>query len=260
MPEGDSIHRIANAVAPRLVGKTLERVTTQGLVRAVAGRTVESVEAHGKHLVIALDDGTQLRAHLGMNGRFRIHARAEGEAMLARMSPGRASLAIVTDDAVYLWRNAPQIEISHRRAPRHGLAVAALGPDILRLAGDFDSQQLASHAAVRESRTISDLLLDQHVVAGIGNIYKCEALHRCGVHPATPSRDVEAAVLVELYEVARKLMRASVEGSRGDYLVYSRGNLPCRTCSTPIRCAAIGMPPRFTWWCDTCQPVAGVSR
>ena len=258
MPEGDAIHRIANAVAPRLVGKTIERVTTQGLVRALAGRTVESVEAHGKHLVIALDDGTYLRAHLGMNGRFRQLARADGEALVARMSPGNASLVIVTDDAVYLWRNAPQIEISHRRAPRHGLAVAALGPDVL--ADDFDSRQAASRAALHESRTISDLLLDQHVVAGIGNIYKCEALFRCRVHPATPSREVPDAVRVELYEVARKMMRASVEGTREDYFVYSRAGLPCRTCNTPIRCAAIGTPPRFTWWCDTCQPAAGVSR
>src|SRR5215470_18058674 len=136
MPEGDTIHRIAASLGPRLIGKRLERVTTQGLLRDVTGATVTGVAAHGKHLVIELDSGAYLRAHLGMNGRFRAYGRAAGEAMLARMSPGRASLALVTDDAVYVWVGAPTIEISHRRKPLHGHAVAALGPDVL--ADDFD--------------------------------------------------------------------------------------------------------------------------
>src|ERR1044071_1915756 len=112
MPEGDTIHRIAAQLAPRLTGKQLERVTTQGLVRDVTGSTVISVAAHGKHLVIELDSGAYLRAHLGMNGRFRAYPRAAGDAVLARMSPGRASLALVTDDAVYIWVGAPTIEVS----------------------------------------------------------------------------------------------------------------------------------------------------
>src|SRR4029077_6224897 len=82
MPEGDTIHRIAASLAPRLTGKTLERVTTQGLARDIAGRTVTSVAAHGKHLVIELDSGAYVRAHLGMNGRFRAYERAAGDAML----------------------------------------------------------------------------------------------------------------------------------------------------------------------------------
>src|SRR5882724_11764646 len=131
MPEGDTIHRIAARLAPRLTGKTLERVTTQGLARDLAGRTVTRVSAHGKHLVIELDNGAYLRAHLGMNGRFRAYDRQAGEAMLARLSPGRASLALVTADGVYVWIGAPTIEVSHRRAPRHGMAVGTLGPDVL---------------------------------------------------------------------------------------------------------------------------------
>src|SRR5258705_9115292 len=103
MPEGDTIHRIAATLVPRLTGKTLERVTTQGLVRDVAGRTVTSVAAHGKHLVIELDNGAYLRAHLGMNGRFWAYDRAAGEARLAKLSPGRASPALVTDARGYLW-------------------------------------------------------------------------------------------------------------------------------------------------------------
>jgi formamidopyrimidine-DNA glycosylase len=95
MPEGDTIRGVANALA-LLVGQTIERATTQGLVRALAGRTVTHVDAHGKHLFIDLDDQTQLHVHQGMNGRFRAMSRSDGDVQLARMSPGRASLAIVT--------------------------------------------------------------------------------------------------------------------------------------------------------------------
>src|SRR4051812_28590289 len=181
MPEGDTIHRIAARLAPRLTGKTLERVTTQGLVRDLAGRVVRSVAAHGKHLVIELDGGVHLRAHLGMNGRFRMFDRAAGDARLAAMSPGRASLALTTDDGVYLWIGAPTIEVSHRRDPRHGMAVAALGPDIL--ADDFDPADAARRAGERGGRTIGEALLDQRIAAGIGNIYKNEALFAAGVDP-----------------------------------------------------------------------------
>jgi formamidopyrimidine-DNA glycosylase len=149
MPEGDTIHRIAASLAPRLTGKRLERVTTQGLPRDVAGRTVTGVAAHGKHLVIDLDSGAYVRAHLGMNGRFRAYDRAAGDAMLAKLSPGRASLALVTDDSVYVWIGAPTIEISHRRGPRHGMAVAALGPDVLAEGSNPSSQRRARPSMAR---------------------------------------------------------------------------------------------------------------
>src|ERR1700756_4031434 len=126
MPEGDTIFRIAARAAPVLTGQTLARVTTQGLVRDLAGRTVTAVTSHGKHLVIELDDGAYLRIHLGMNGRFRLYNRAEGDAAIARMSPGRVSLALTTAEHVLLWLTAPTVEIAHRRSPRHGMAIASL--------------------------------------------------------------------------------------------------------------------------------------
>jgi endonuclease VIII len=265
MPEGDTIHRIAASLAPRLTGKTLERVTTQGLVRDIAGRTVKSVEAHGKHLVIELDDGAYLRAHLGMNGRFRAYDRAAGDAMLAKLSPGRASLALVTDDGVYLWIGAPTIEIAHRRHPRHGMAVAALGPDIL--ADDFDIQGAAHRAAEQPGRMIAEVLLDQRIAAGIGNIYKCEALFATGIDPRTRVETLEVPTLEAIYAAARSQMlanlgpaprttRAALTGAPRDdrYFVYSRTGKPCVRCGTPIACVSLGEPPRWTWSCPTCQP------
>jgi endonuclease VIII len=262
MPEGDTIHRIAASLAPRLTGKTLERVTTQGLARDVAGRTVTSVAAHGKHLVIELDSGAYLRAHLGMNGRFRAYDRVGGEAMLAKLSPGRASLALVTNDGVYLWIGAPTIEISHRRAPRHGMAVATLGPDVL--AGDFDGRGAAARAAEHGARSIADVLLDQRIVAGIGNIYKCEALFAAGIDPRARVGQLGAAKLEEIYTAAHRLMVANLgpPGTRPapSFLVYSRTGKPCTRCGTAISCYMFGDPARWTWSCAACQPAPATAR
>ena len=253
MPEGDTIRRLAHRLAP-LVGQVLERVTTQGLERDLAGRTVTSVDAHGKHLLVDLDDGTQLRAHLGMNGRVRQYPRAAGDAVLARISPGRASLAIVTNALVVLWINARTIEIAARRAPMRGLAVAALGPDVL--GGEIDLDGVAARARLHTTRTIADTLLDQCIAAGIGNIWKCEALFACGIDPRTRVGDLTREEIASLYASAREQMRASVAGrAAAGYRVYSRTNQPCHNCGTAISAYQLGDPPRWTWSCPRCQHV-----
>lgn len=262
MPEGDAVRRIAALLGPRLTGRRLERVTTQGLVREAGGRTVTRVTAHGKHLVIELDNGAYLRAHLGMNGRFRAYDRAAGEAMLARLSPGRASLALVTADGVYVWIGAPTIEVSQRRDPRHGMAVGTLGPDVL--AAEFDPWGAADRAAAHGARAIGEVLLDQRVVAGIGNIYKCEALFVAGVDPRTPVAQIDRRSLEATYAAAHRLMAASVEASRAtlagpssrDHAVYGRTGKPCLRCGSSIACYSLGDPPRWTWSCPVCQPAA----
>jgi len=251
VPEGDSLRRLATRLAP-LVGATLERVTTQGLVRALAGRTVTSVDAHGKHLLIDLDDGTQIRTHLGMNGRVRDYDRERGEEIVAGTSAGRASLVLVTRDHLYLWLTARTVEIAARRAPMRGMAVAALGPDVL--AGDFDSRQAASRAAVHSDRAIGDVLLDQRVVAGIGNIWKCESLFAAGIEPRMRTSSLTQDKLAQLYAAAHDLMTASVRGGRAPYRVYLQHQ--CAVCGSTIERAQLGVPPRWTWWCPRCQPAA----
>ena len=266
VPEGDSIHRIAALLAPRLTGRRLERVTTQGLVRETGGRTVTKVTAHGKHLIIELDNGAYLRAHLGMNGRFRAYDREAGEAMLARLSPGRASLALVTADGVYVWIGAPQIEVAQRRDPLRGMATGTLGPDVL--SADFDPWGAADLAAAHGARQIADVVLDQRVVAGIGNIFKCEALFVAGVDPRTPVAQIERRALEAIYAAAHRLMAASLEASRSapagssvrDHAVYGRTGKPCLRCGSSIACYSLGEPPRWTWSCPVCQPATQMSR
>ncbi len=262
MPEGDSIRRIANQLAP-LVGKQLLRATTQGIERAIAGQAVAGVDAHGKHLLIDLANQTQVRVHLGMNGRFRHYDRSVGESVLSRMSPGRASLALVVADAVYIWVQARTVEIADRRAPLRGLAVASLGADIL--ADDFDADAAAARASEHPTRMIADVLLDQRVVAGIGNIFKSEACFAAGVDPRARIASIDAATIADVYRAARAQMRASVSGGRqalapsepvhaDRYAVYSRSGRPCKTCSAKLESYQLGDPPRWTWSCPHCQP------
>jgi endonuclease-8 len=223
------------------------------------------VAAHGKHLVIELGNGAHVRAHLGMNGRVRTYGRAQGEAMLSKISPGRVSLALVTDDGVVLWINAPTIEIADRRSPRHGMAVASLGPDLL--GPGFAARVAAARAAEHGRRRIADVLLDQRVVAGIGNIYKSDALFVAGVDPRTPVGQLDAAVLAAIYTAAHQLMRATLAPPAGGspvasalsggrdraHLVYSRTGQPCLRCGARIDCYSLGDPPRWTWSCPACQ-------
>ena len=249
MPEGDSLRRLANRLQP-LVGQTLERVTTQGLVRDLAGRTVTGVDAHGKHLMIDLDDGTQIRTHLGMNGRVRDYERERGETVVHGTSPGRASLVLVTADHVYLWLTTRTVEIAARRAPMRGMRVASLGPDVL--AEDFDARAAAKRATAHPHRIIADVLLDQRVVAGIGNIWKCESLFQCGIDPGATALTEDQ--LTALYDAAHEMMTASVRGRRPTYRVYLQHQ--CTRCGGAIEVARLGEPPRLTWWCPRCQPTA----
>ncbi len=256
MPEGDSIRRIADQLAP-LVGQTLERVTTQGLERDLVGRTVTAVHPHGKHLMIDLDDGTQLRAHLGMNGRVRRYTREDGEAMIARISPGRATLVLVTAGLVVMWINARTIEVAPRRAPMRGMAVASLGPDVL--ADGFDPQLAASRAAADPTRRIADVLLDQRVAAGIGNIWKSESLFARAIDPRTPVGALTLDQIAAVYAAARELMLAGLAARAAGrtFGVYSKTGHPCPRCSTPIAAYQLGDPPRWTWSCPRCQAPGG---
>jgi endonuclease-8 len=270
VPEGDTIHRIANRLRP-LVGQTIERAQTQGLDRNLAGLRIHRIEATGKHLEIELVDDlehkrdTTIRAHLGMYGAQRSYGREAGELFLQRISPGKVTLALFTEKTVQLWIGARTIEVSARRAPRHGMAIKTLGHDLL--SADFDARAAAERAALFPDRNLAAILLDQRIASGIGNVYKCEVAFAVGIDPRTLIRDISVDRLEECYAVAREQMvpnlgpgpRTTRQAQAGDrpndtrYFVYGRGGKPCRTCGAPIIVYKLGEPPRWTWSCPWCQ-------
>jgi endonuclease VIII len=262
MPEGDSIHRVATALRPLVVGVPLVRVHVGGVVREeLAGAKATAVTPHGKHMMIELDRGWELRIHLGMNGRWRRYRSP-------RTAPTHASLILVTATDELACLRAPTVELTARRDPRRARATASLGPDVL--ADDFDPAVAAARARHFGAAPIGVVLLDQRVAAGIGNVYKSEVLWLESQSPFTPTSALTDEQLIALYARARVLMRANLgpgrrvtrTGPRGGrspddrYWAYRRARRPCSRCQTPITTAVQGEQLRRTYYCPRCQPAS----
>jgi endonuclease-8 len=138
----------------------------------------------------------------------------------------------------------------------HSRALRRLGPDILAEPPDFD-QMLVNLRRGHGGREIGDALLDQRLVAGIGNVWRTEALWHAGVSPWRPLASLEDSELRLILEEAARLMRASVESGREKRAIYRRAGRPCPRCSTRIRSRAQGDANRTAYWCPTCQPERG---
>jgi endonuclease VIII len=163
--------------------------------------------------------------------------------------------------------NAPVIELLATSGERAHPALAALGQDLLGT-DPLDLAALPSRArsVAEEAPTIGELLLDQRLVAGIGNIYRCESLFVCGTDPWTPVAALADTDLARLVTTAARLLRVNATGRRGAPWarafdarpdrpwVYRRAGLPCRRCGGVIRSAPLGRQPRTVYWCPTCQP------
>ncbi|HEV2076109.1 MAG TPA: DNA-formamidopyrimidine glycosylase family protein, partial [Thermoleophilaceae bacterium] len=229
----------------------------------LAGRSIRSVDAHGKHLFLRFDGGLTLHSHLRMGGKWGVYRRGERWGR----SPRRAWLVVRTDSHEVVQFDGPVLELMTESRTRFDQRLAGLGPDLLR--DDFDERQFVRRLREDDqTRGIGDALLDQRNVAGIGNIWKSEACHLAGLDPWRPvgrTSDEEARAVVR---AVRPLMRRSAErggrivtfeperparGSEGRTMVYDRVGLPCRRCGTLIRARGQGDDNRTTYWCPACQ-------
>lgn len=248
MPEGDTIRRTAVTLAEWLNGRTIRRARTTAAAfpaGKVVGQTVTAVEAEGKHLLIRLSGGQVIHTHMKMTGVWHVY---EAGARWRR-SPSRARLVLETDDHVAVCFNAPVVELLAPKGEYLHRSLTGLGPDVLEPPVDLDEVRRRT-AAVAAELTIGELLLDQRVVAGIGNIWRCETLFACRVDPFRPQATVDLEPLVT---TASDLMTRSVAGDRPRAMVYGRARRPCRRCGTPISSAPLGRPPRTIYWCPACQ-------
>jgi endonuclease VIII len=214
---------------------------------AMVGRTVERVEAQAKHLLIRFSGGLTLHTHMKMTGSWHVYPAG------ARWrKPGwQARVVLEAGDRVAVCFNAPVVELLTERDEAEHPALAGLGPDVLKPPIDMD--EVRRRAARRPADvTIGELLLDQQVVSGIGNIYRCEAMFLCGTDPHTPWPEADLDALVA---TASKVMLAQLE-PRAIYQphVYGRTGQPCTRCRTPIRSELYGEQPRTVYWCPNCQP------
>lgn len=260
MPEGDSIEHAASLLQP-LVGGVLRAVG--GSHRAVAphrrrltGMTVSQVSAVGKHLMIHLDRGWTIRTHLGMSGSWQLY-RADAT---WRRSAGKARLTLTTASHVAVCFSAPTVEVGPTSQVLD--SVADLGPDLLH--DEIDTAAIIARARTSAAPTAADLLLDQQVMSGIGNVYKSEILFLEGLPPSTATEVLADADIAAMVARAQRLLRANsrpgrrtTTGQRGrgaGTWVYGRGGRECRRCSTVIETDTHGSLNRVSYWCPRCQP------
>src|ERR671936_1854173 len=243
MPEGDAIHRAARRLQV-LVGQELEvetphpRAAVKQLGPRLDGRRLESVEAIGKNLLLRFEGGLVLRSHLRMKGRWRVLAH-DAEIF------GTPWLVLRGDDHVAVMSGGSVLELDRGVTRR-------LGPDILAEPPNFDAM-VARLRAVEQSRALGDALLDQRLVAGIGNMWKAETLWAAHVSPWRALADVSDGELRRVLEEAHSKMRGRLDGVRARSRVYRRAGHPCPRCGTPTRSWPPGDGARIAYWRTRCQ-------
>ena len=277
MPEGDTIFRTARNLGRALEGKpvTAFRSTFPWLTRfnddtPLAGQTIDKVEARGKWLLVHFSGGGILASHLLMNGRWHIYRRGE------RWQLAHIHMRIVIENEQYqaIGFRVPVARMHTEQSLDRDLRVAVPENDLLRK--EFDAAAALERLRSRPDEAIADALLDQSVLAGVGNVFKSEICFVNGLHPFRPvgtlTRDEAAAAIVS----AQKLLRANVLEDSGDTIVtyrgqqrrtthasdpsqslwvYGRNGEPCRRCGEPIRRRIQGADARVTFWCPRCQPM-----
>jgi endonuclease VIII len=243
MPEGDSLHRAARRLQV-LVGERVEvetphpRAAVKRLPERLDGRMLEQVEAVGKNLFLRFEGGLVLRSHLRMNGRWRAERRGAVRA-------GKPWLVLRgAEHEAVLW-NGSVLELVR------GDAAARLGPDILGEPPDYATMVLRLLA--EPEREVGDALLDQRLVAGIGNVWKAEALWEARVSPWRRLGELGEAALRVALEAAHTLMHRSLEGDRPPRHVYRRAGRACPRCGGVVRSAPQGENARTAYWCPGCQ-------
>jgi len=257
VPEGDTVFLAATRLHAALAGQTLTRTDFRMPRIATvdfAGRVVENVVSHGKHLLFRIAGGATLHTHYKMAGSWHLYRPGErwkGPEWQARV----------------LLETAPWVAVGFRLAVAELLrtsheheVLGHLGPD--PLSPRWDADEALRRLTADPARLVGELLLDQRVMAGPGNVWKSELCFLRGIDPWMPigcvSRPERLVALVkELFEANRTIGSQVTTGDRRPgrtHWVYERGGRPCLRCGTPVRVRGAGEPERVTYWCPACQP------
>jgi endonuclease VIII len=252
MAEGDTILRTARLIEVALGGGTLRARAGVGRGRAASserldGKVLAGVESRGKHLLLHFDD-LVLHSHLGMSGSWQVLRRGE-----RWRKPAGAAWAVLWDErAEAVQFGGPTLRVLTLAQLRSDPLLAKLGPDVL--APDFNADRALSALRSAPARQLGDALLDQKLVAGIGNIFKSEACFAAGVSPWQRLAELSDGQVRDVLDAARRLMEESAAEGRPRLAVYRRVRQPCRICNTPIAARGQGDANRRTYWCPRCQP------
>ena len=244
MPEGDSLHRAARRLRV-LVGQRVEalsphpRGAATGVAAAVDGRVLEAVDAVGKNLILRFEGGVSVHSHLRMSGRWRVDPRGTSRV-------GRPWLVLRGREWEAVQWNGPVLALAGAGTLR------GLGPDLLAEGADLAAAARRLRLAAA-GRFLGEALLDQRLVAGVGNMWMAEALHGARLSPWLPVADATDEELLAALAEARERMRASLAGPRPARAVYRRAGRPCPRCGAPVRSRGLGDANRTAYWCPGCQ-------
>lgn len=261
MPEGDTVHLAGTRLHAALAGKVLVRGELRHPRLAgedLAGRTVLGTVSVGKHLFTRFDDGRSLHSHFRMDGAWHLYRPGAGW----RRPAHEARVVLATADQVAVGFALHDLELVP--TAEEGRLVQHLGPDLLDPAwSDAHAAEALRRFTARGASEVGLVLAEQRVMAGVGNLYKCETCFLSGVTPWTLARDVaDPAAMIAL---ARELLLRNADrpqqsttgllGRGEQHWVFERTARPCRRCGTPVRCADQGesVYARPTYWCPHCQ-------
>ena len=265
MPEGHTIHRLAKDHTPLLVGRKVALASPQGRfatgAELLTGRPVERIDPYGKHLFYRFEGDLLLHVHLGLYGKWTSGYGPPPEPR------GALRLRMTTDDVWLDLRGPTACEVM--TPADRDVVLARLGPDPLRRDAD---PELAWRRLSKSKRLVGELLMDQKVLAGIGNVYRAEVLYRAGLSPFRTGREVPRRLWDDMWPDLRTLLQAGVRAGRivtteredrarrsgtakrdDAHYVYRRHGLPCRRCGTEVLTQV--MQQRNLFWCPTCQAV-----
>lgn len=251
MPEGDTIHRAAAALAPLLVGKAVRELAFPRRAQTferLHGKRVLGVRAIGKHLIIEFEGALALHTHMKMSGAWRTYP--PGAARPSRTSADIVVWIEVEDGSLAVCRKAPIVRLMRARDLARDLA--RLGPDVIDPA--FDPADALARLRARRTIAIGEALLDQEALAGIGNAWKSELLFELHLDPFAPIAAFSDGELRAVIDRASAGLRRSVRGAERPGRVYARSGEPCPICGTRIAMRRQGELQRSTYFCRSCQP------
>lgn len=263
MSDVATIQRAASAMRTALGGKTMTRFDSPHLVGPVpqAGRTIEHVEASGKHLEIEWDNGMILRSHLRRSGIWDVYRQGEKW----RHPYQQMSVSIENNGWVVVCFNASEIETYRRPDKRRHPGSGRLGPDLAHADADLSFVVNLMLAYEDPTARVSDVLADQRVMSNVGNVVRCEVLWAVGLSPFAPIGKLSEADAVRIVNTAATMVRSRLQPDHLDRSdvsrpggVYGRSGQTCPRCpgsidSTGGRRSTTGIPRNTLYWCPECQ-------
>jgi endonuclease-8 len=259
MSEGDTVHHAARRIDAALAGRVPEQILAPQPRHAfdrwperLAGRAVRGAEARGKHLLIHFEGELMLHSHLRMTGAWGVYERGRRW----RRAPRRAWLVVRAGEWEVVQFDGPVLELMSERRIRSDRRLAELGPDVF--GEDFEEALFLRRLRAEDpSRPIGDALLDQRILAGIGNVWKAEACFATALNPWRPVGEVSDEQALAVVSFIREYMARAVQAPAGNGVrpgaVYKRAGQLCLRCSSRIRARGQGVNNRITYWCPGCQ-------